>query len=126
MARAYSRVFFSPHYPVSRSLSVSTMAWACSHQFLLPLTALPPGHYLSASAMAWASTHNASLKEKMEHLVDELDTCQQKIGSGYLSAFPSELFDRFEAIQPVWAPYYTIHKVSGTVYAAVQRLQVSD
>ncbi|KAF7141175.1 hypothetical protein RHSIM_Rhsim06G0095700 [Rhododendron simsii] len=44
-------------------------------------------------------------------------------GTGYLYAFPSELFDRFEAIKPVghhitpftscktcWAPYFTIHK----------------
>ena len=30
---------------------------------------------------------------------------------GYLSAFPESLFDRFEAVQPVWAPYYTLHKV---------------
>jgi hypothetical protein len=36
------------------------------------------------------------------------------MGTGYLSAFPSELFDRFEAIKPVWAPYYTIHKVVST------------
>ena len=65
--------------------------------------------------MAWASTHNTSLKKKMEYLVSELDRCQKRIGSGYLSAFPSELFDRFEAIQPVWAPYYTVHKVSVSV-----------
>ncbi|KAF3956737.1 hypothetical protein CMV_018170 [Castanea mollissima] len=31
---------------------------------------------------------------------------------GYLSAFPSEQFDHFEAIKPVWAPYYTIHKLA--------------
>ncbi|KAE8735510.1 hypothetical protein F3Y22_tig00000340pilonHSYRG00522 [Hibiscus syriacus] len=33
------------------------------------------------------------------------------MGTGYLSAFPSELFDHFEAIKPVWPPYYTIHKI---------------
>ncbi|KAJ7980754.1 DUF1680 domain-containing protein [Quillaja saponaria] len=42
------------------------------------------GHYLSASAQMWAR---------------------------YLSAFPSEEFDLFEEIKPVWAPYYTIHKI---------------
>ena len=31
--------------------------------------------------------------------------------SGYLSAFPEELFDRVETRQPVWAPYYTLHKI---------------
>ncbi|KAI4385364.1 hypothetical protein MLD38_003400 [Melastoma candidum] len=69
------------------------------------------GHYLSASAHMWASTHNDILKEKMNQVVDALAACQNKLGSGYLSAFPSELFDRFEAIKPVWAPYYTIHKI---------------
>ncbi|XP_028800577.1 uncharacterized protein LOC114755858 [Neltuma alba] len=69
------------------------------------------GHYLSASARMWASTHNDALKGKMSAIVGGLSACQQKIGTGYLSAFPSEFFDRFEAIQYVWAPYYTIHKI---------------
>ncbi|KAJ8751188.1 hypothetical protein K2173_016369 [Erythroxylum novogranatense] len=69
------------------------------------------GHYLSASAKMWASTHNDSLKKKMSAVVSALSVCQNKIGTGYLSAFPSEQFDRFEAIKPVWAPYYTIHKI---------------
>lgn len=59
----------------------------------------------------WASTHNESLKEKMSAVVCALGECQKKMGTGYLSAFPSELFDRFEALEEVWAPYYTIHKV---------------
>nr|GMD26930.1 uncharacterized protein LOC109160191 isoform X4 [Ipomoea batatas] len=69
------------------------------------------GHYLSASAQMWASTYNDTLKQKMSAVVSSLSACQEKMGSGYLSAFPSEFFDRFEAIKPVWAPYYTIHKV---------------
>ncbi|CAI7930635.1 unnamed protein product, partial [Closterium sp. NIES-54] len=69
------------------------------------------GHYLSASALAWASTGNTTLKARMEYVVGELGTCQQRIGSGYLSAFPEEFFDRVEAIEPVWAPYYTVHKI---------------
>ncbi|XP_061361383.1 uncharacterized protein LOC133305236 [Gastrolobium bilobum] len=69
------------------------------------------GHYLSASALMWASTQNGSLKEKMSALVAGLSACQERIGTGYLSAFPSEFFDRFEAVQSVWAPYYTIHKI---------------
>ncbi|KAI9100252.1 hypothetical protein K1719_024470 [Acacia pycnantha] len=69
------------------------------------------GHYLSASAQMWASTHNDTLKEKMLALVTGLSVCQEKLGTGYLSAFPSELFDRFERLEYVWAPYYTIHKI---------------
>ncbi|THF96447.1 hypothetical protein TEA_020634 [Camellia sinensis var. sinensis] len=68
-------------------------------------------HYLSASAQMWASTHNDSLKEKMSAIVSVLSASQDKMGTGYLSAFPSEQFDRFEAIKPVWAPYYTIHMI---------------
>ncbi|KAL2328822.1 hypothetical protein Fmac_022249 [Flemingia macrophylla] len=69
------------------------------------------GNYLSASALTWASTQNDSLKQKMSFLVAGLSACQEKIGTGYLSAFPPKLFDSFEAIRPVWAPYYTIHKI---------------
>lgn len=69
------------------------------------------GHYMSATAQMWASTHNETLHEKMTAVVDALLECQQKIGTGYLSAFPTEFFDRFEEIRPVWAPYYTIHKI---------------
>ncbi|GMH07594.1 hypothetical protein Nepgr_009434 [Nepenthes gracilis] len=69
------------------------------------------GHYLSATAQMWASTHNGTLKEKMTAVMSALKECQDQIGTGYLSAFPTEFFDRFEAVQYVWAPYYTIHKI---------------
>jgi len=64
----------------------------------------------------WASTHNRTLQQKMRAVVSALSSCQNKIGSGYLSAFPSEFFDRFEALEDVWAPYYTIHKVTVHCY----------
>lgn len=73
---------------------------------------------MSASAQMWASTHNDDLREKMSLVVSALSDCQNKIGTGYLSAFPSELFDRFEALQEVWAPYYTIHKVQASGYSS--------
>ena len=69
---------------------------------------------MSASALMWASTFNDTLEKKMSALVSALSECLEKMGTGYLSAFPSEQFDRFEAIKPVWAPYYTIHKVDST------------
>lgn len=47
----------------------------------------------------------------MSSVLDVLYDCQKKMGTGYLSAFPSEFFDRAEALTTVWAPYYTIHKV---------------
>ncbi|KAJ4971932.1 hypothetical protein NE237_005031 [Protea cynaroides] len=107
-------------------LDVDSLAWSFRKTAGLPTPGTPfggwedptcelrghfVGHYMSASAQMWASTHNDSLNEKMSAVVSALDVCQKKMGSGYLSAFPSEEFDRFEAIQPVWAPYYTIHKI---------------
>ena len=59
----------------------------------------------------WASTHNGTLAGKMAAVVDELHECQRATGTGYLSAFPSSFFDKFEALDYVWAPYYTIHKI---------------
>ncbi|VAI44966.1 unnamed protein product [Triticum turgidum subsp. durum] len=79
-----------------------------SHRF--PTNA-PTWHYLSATAKMWASTHNDTLRAKMSSVVDVLNDCQKKMGTGYLSAFPSEFFDRTEALTTVWAPYYTIHKI---------------
>lgn len=36
----------------------------------------------------------------------------EKLNSnGYLSAYPEEFIDRVETGKPVWAPYYTLHKI---------------
>ena len=69
------------------------------------------GHYLSACALMHASTGDAELKAKGDMVVAELAKCQAKLGGGYLSAFPTELFDRVKVRKRVWAPYYTLHKV---------------
>ena len=81
------------------------------------------GHFLSASAQLYASTGDKDAKAKGDELVAELAKCQQKLGGGYLSAFPTELFDRLDALsgkprnpepgapQLPWAPFYTIHKI---------------
>jgi len=83
------------------------------------------GHFLSASANMYASTGDKAAKEKADYMVAELAKVQEKLGGGYLSAFPMELFDRLDALsgkprsgppQPgeptlPWAPFYTIHKI---------------
>ncbi len=69
------------------------------------------GHYLTACAMMYASTGNERLKARGNAVVSGLARCQAKIGSGYLSAYPEEFFDRVEARKRVWAPYYTLHKI---------------
>jgi DUF1680 family protein len=70
------------------------------------------GHYLSACALLYASTGDREIKAAGDYVVAELAKCQAKLGAGgYLSAFPIELFDRLNALRPVWAPFYTIHKI---------------
>eukprot|EP00198_Chlamydomonas_reinhardtii_P014213 XP_001703550.1 predicted protein [Chlamydomonas reinhardtii] len=69
------------------------------------------GHYLSALSLALAGTGNSAFKTRLDLMVSELGKVQEKLGTGYLSAFPTEFFDRVEALKPVWAPYYTIHKI---------------
>lgn len=69
------------------------------------------GHYLSACALMFASTGDERLKAKGQAVVAGLAECQAKLGSGYLSAFPESFFDRVEQRRPVWAPYYTLHKI---------------
>ncbi|KAK9804537.1 hypothetical protein WJX73_005941 [Symbiochloris irregularis] len=69
------------------------------------------GHYLSALATLSAYTGNSSIGERGDYLISELQKVQKKLGTGYLSAFPFEHFDRLEALQPTWAPFYVIHKI---------------
>ena len=74
------------------------------------------GHFLSACALMYASTGDEQLRKKAEAAVTELAKIQQAMPSrgfhaGYLSAFPEEFFDRVDARQRVWAPYYTLHKI---------------
>jgi hypothetical protein len=69
------------------------------------------GHYLSACALASASLPAPEFVDRGGQIVAGLAKCQQALGTGYLSAFPEELFDRLRAGRPVWAPFYTIHKI---------------
>lgn len=69
------------------------------------------GHYLSACALLFAHADDTAMKARGDAIVAELAKCQAKFGSGYLSAFPEELFDRLRAGQPAWAPFYTLHKI---------------
>jgi DUF1680 family protein len=75
------------------------------------------GHFLSASAQLYASAGDQDAKTKADEIVAELARCQQRLGGGYLSAFPTELFDRLDALsQPPWAPFYTIHKIMAGLF----------
>lgn len=74
------------------------------------------GHLLTALAQAYANTGDTTYKAKGDYLVGELAKCQARasaagFNTGYLSAYPENFFDRLEALQAVWAPYYTLHKI---------------
>jgi DUF1680 family protein len=69
------------------------------------------GHFLSALALASAASGNSAFKSRGDELVSALAQCQQNIGSGYLSAFPADLFEHLVKGKPVWAPFYTYHKI---------------
>jgi DUF1680 family protein len=70
------------------------------------------GHYLSAAARMCAATGDTSFRDKANYMVKVLADCQEKLGSGYLSAFPATKFDRLEATpRAASVEYYTIHKI---------------
>jgi DUF1680 family protein len=69
------------------------------------------GHYLSAVALASAGSGNTDLKNRGNEMVAGLDACQKKNAQGYLSAYPTDLFEHLVEGKPVWAPFYTYHKI---------------
>ena len=73
------------------------------------------GHLLSALALTYANTGNDEALARGRYLVSQLAALQARARQagfhpGYLSAFPEVFFDWLEAGQPVWSPYYMIHK----------------
>lgn len=73
------------------------------------------GHYLSAASRMFAATGDITFRDKAEALINGLDECQKKFGSGHLAAFPESVIAGFETSQQgsdgIFVPYYTIHKV---------------
>ncbi|MCX6346176.1 MAG: glycoside hydrolase family 127 protein [Armatimonadetes bacterium] len=74
------------------------------------------GHFISGCALTYASAGDKAMKAKVDYIVAELAKCQQEMpkqgyNKGYLSAYPESFFDRVDNSQPVWAPWYTYHKI---------------
>ncbi|MCR4648667.1 MAG: glycoside hydrolase family 127 protein, partial [Lachnospiraceae bacterium] len=78
------------------------------------------GHYFSALAMRIASTHDERYVKKAKTIIAGLKECQDKIGSGFLSAAsvqdednPYIQFDILEGKEEgkQWVPWYALHKV---------------
>ena len=70
------------------------------------------GHVLSGLALMYASTGEIAYKSKADSLVSALAEIQKVINQdGYISAFPQNLVNRAIEGKPVWAPWYTLHKI---------------
>ena len=83
------------------------------------------GHYLSALSLMYASTGDSECQRRVNYIVGELAKCQRQspaagFHAGYLSAFPESFIDRVEQGKPVWAPWYTLHKIMAGLLDAHQ------
>ena len=81
------------------------------------------GHHLSACALMYATTGDQSFLERVNFIVDELGTCQDADGEGYVGAVPDgkrilqeevgkgNIRSRGFDLNGLWVPWYTHHKV---------------
>ncbi|MCB0634035.1 MAG: glycoside hydrolase family 127 protein, partial [Lewinella sp.] len=81
------------------------------------------GHHLSACALMYQSTNDNRFLERVNYIVDELETVQNANGNGYVGAFKNgkKIFEEEIAqgnirsqgfdLNGIWAPFYTHHKV---------------
>lgn len=80
------------------------------------------GHYLSACAMYYATSGDERFLQRLEYTINELDSCQQANGDGYLAATPDgkRIFKEVSAgkiysqgfdLNGGWVPLYVMHKV---------------
>ena len=46
------------------------------------------GHYLSALSYMYAATGDTEIKARLDYMLDELQTCQEAAGDGYLCGVP--------------------------------------
>jgi|WetSurMetagenome_2_1015567.scaffolds.fasta_scaffold01058_6 uncharacterized protein len=81
------------------------------------------GHYLSACSMMFQTTGDKRFLERVNYIVDELETVQDKNLNGYIGAFPNgeKIFENEVAkgdirsqgfdLNGIWAPFYTEHKI---------------
>ncbi len=80
------------------------------------------GHYLSACSMMYASTDDKRFKDRVDYIIDDLDTCQKANGNGYVAGIPNgkkifaEVAEGIIHTKPFdlnggWVPWYNLHKL---------------
>lgn len=98
------------------------------------------GHYLSACAMYYATSGDERFLSKLNYMINELDSCQQAHGNGYLAATPNgkKIFEEVRSgniytqgfdLNGGWVPIYVMHKVLAGLldtyyYAHIERALV--
>lgn len=69
------------------------------------------GHWLSAAAMQVAATGDIELKAKADHIVSELQRCQQENGGEWVGSIPEKYLERLATGQKIMnVPKYVVHK----------------
>jgi len=89
------------------------------------------GHYLSALSMMYASTGDLEMKRRMDYMVEQLATAQEKNGNGYVGGIPGGMAMWEEigkghidaggfSLNQKWVPLYNIHKLYAGLRDAYQ------
>lgn len=80
------------------------------------------GHYLTALAQMAVVTDNEEVRQRLDYMIDELATCQEKNGNGYVGGIPGgqAMWREIAAgnikaasfsLNDKWVPLYNIHKL---------------
>ena len=80
------------------------------------------GHYLSALSDMYAATGNKEVLERLNYMINWLDSCQRKNGNGYVGGIPEgrEMWQQVAqgkikagnfSLNDKWVPWYNIHKL---------------
>lgn len=80
------------------------------------------GHYLSALSNMYAATGNKEVLQRLNYMIDWLDSCQRKDGHGYVSGVPhgkalwkdmaeGKIKAGSFSLADSWVPLYNIHKL---------------
>ena len=82
------------------------------------------GHYLSACSMMFAASGNECFRERVNYIIDELDTCQRTNGNGYVGGVRNgkQIFDEIRKgdirlkyngflLNEGRVPWYNMHKL---------------
>ncbi|MDR2497629.1 MAG: glycoside hydrolase family 127 protein [Tannerellaceae bacterium] len=79
------------------------------------------GHYLSAASQHYAATGDERFKERVDYIVDELDSCRINFVNGFIGGMPGgdKVFKEVKKgiirskgfdLNGIWVPWYNEHK----------------